>query len=93
MIYILPQFWNGFDNGLSGNSLYETWIFQSFNIVYSALPIVLYAIFDKEFDAPDLEKNPKQYAPGLKDNYFNLKLFWYWIFSGVIQAFFMQFCA
>ena len=73
MILILPQFWHGFTNGMSGNSLYDPLLFQCYNIFFSALPIVIFAVFDKEFQGSYLEKNPRYYTPGLKDNFFNLK--------------------
>jgi phospholipid-transporting ATPase len=48
MIYILPQFWNGFYNGLSGNNLYESVLFQCFNIVFAAFPIVIFSTLDED---------------------------------------------
>jgi len=85
-ILILPQFWYGFVNGFSGTSLYEPFIFQLYNICYSALPIVIYAVSDKEYNGSFLERNPKYYRPGLVDNFFNMKLFWRWFSAGSIQA-------
>lgn len=74
---------------MSGTTLYEPVLFQLYNIFYASLPIVIFAVFDKEFDGSFLEKNPKYYKPGLKDNYFNDRLFWKWFFSGTIQAIFI----
>jgi len=73
-------------NGFSGTALYEPFIFQLYNICYASLPIVAFAVTDKEFRGSFLEKNPKYYKPGLEDNFFNMKLFWRWFFSGSIQA-------
>jgi hypothetical protein len=50
---------------------------------------VIYAIFDKEFKGSFLENNPDIYTPGIKDNYFSIKLFWLWFVNGVVQAFFI----
>jgi phospholipid-transporting ATPase len=33
----------------SGIALYEPWIYQLYNTAYTALPIFIYAIVDKEF--------------------------------------------
>lgn len=49
MMLVLPQFWYGFTNGFSGVSLYDSYMYQCYNLFYTSLPIVLYAIFDEEF--------------------------------------------
>ena len=92
-VLILPQFWYGFVNGFSGTALYEAVIFQLYNICYSSLPIVIFAVTDKEFNGSFLEKHPKYYKPGLSDNYFNMRLFWRWFSAGSIQAIVIVFTA
>ena len=47
LILVLPQFWYGIYNGFSGQFLYDTWIFQLFNIIFASMPIGIYAIIDK----------------------------------------------
>ena len=93
LILILPQFWYGLTNGMSGNALYDPFLFQCYNVMYSALPIVVFAVIDKELYGSYLMKHPKYYAPGIRDKFFNFKLFWYWFFSGVIQAIFIAYFA
>jgi len=73
--------------------LYDPFLFQCYNVMYSALPIVVFAVIDKEFYGSYLMKHPKYYAPGIRDKFFNFKLFWYWFFSGVIQAIFIAYFA
>ena len=92
-VLILPQFWYGFMNGMSGASLYEPFLFQLYNIFYASLPIVIFAICDKEFSGSFLTEHPKYYKPGLNDNYFNYKLFWRWFAAGSIQALFIALTA
>lgn len=47
ILLCLPQFWYGFTNWFSGQTLYEKINFQFFNILYTSLPIILYALFDR----------------------------------------------
>jgi len=85
-LLVLPMFWYGFYNGFSGLALYEAFLFQLFNLCYTALPIVIYAVGDKEFKGSFLARNPVYYKPGLTDEFFNVRLFWRWFLGGTSQA-------
>ncbi len=93
IILILPHFWYGFYNGMSGTILYEPFIFQFFNVFYAAIPIIIFAVFDQEYDSQFLEKNPEYYTPGIKDNYFNFPIFWGWFGSATTQSIFIALIA
>lgn len=45
----MPLFFYGFKNAFSGQSLYENWIYQMYNILFTSFPIIWYAIYDLEF--------------------------------------------
>lgn len=49
MLLVLPQFWYGFYNGLTAVSLYDPIMYQCYNLFYTSLPIIIFAIFDSEF--------------------------------------------
>jgi phospholipid-transporting ATPase len=36
--------------------LYDALIYQCYNLFYTSMPIVIYAIFDEEYDQNDAEK-------------------------------------
>lgn len=86
MVLVLPQFWFGFLNGFSGQSLYNPYLFQLYNIIYASLPVVIYAIFDKEAKGSFFIHNPSSYFQGPKNELFNVRIFWMWIFFGVWQS-------
>lgn len=46
LLFVMPQFWFGFYSGFSGQVFYDKWIYQIFNIVFTAVPVMLYALFD-----------------------------------------------
>ena len=83
---VAPQFWYGFLNMFSGQTLYDPWIYQMFNICFAALPIVIYAIFDREFKDTTLMKTPSLYSLGLYNKLFTRKIFWSWFFFAFYQA-------
>lgn len=46
ILFVVPQFWFGFLSVFSGQPLYEQWIYQLYNIIFTSIPIMWYAIFD-----------------------------------------------
>ena len=50
MLLVFPLFYYGFITGMSGVTFYETSINEQFyNVLYTSFPIIVYALFDKEF--------------------------------------------
>ena len=86
MVLVLPQFWFGFLNGFSGQTTYNPFLFQLYNIVYASLPIVIYAVLDKEEKGSYFLVNPVSYFQGPRNLLFNVKVFWLWIFFGIWQS-------
>ena len=46
MLYVVAQFWFGFFSTFAGQTLYEPFIYQLFNITFTGLPIIIYGLFD-----------------------------------------------
>jgi len=89
MILVLPQFWYGFTNIFSGQTLYETFLNQFFHTLFAFLPIILYAIHDQQHSDKIFEKIPKLYDLGRKDQIFTYNGFLKWLANGAWQAFFI----
>ena len=53
---------------------------------YTALPIIIYALYDKEHKGRDFLANPEYYSLGLKNKLFTRSIFWQWIIFGAWQA-------
>ena len=86
MVLVLPQFWFGFYDGFSGQPLYNPALFQAYNVFFSSLPIIIYAILDKESKGSFFLQNPDTYLQGPQNKLFKLTNFWKWIFLGVFQS-------
>ena len=85
--FVMPQFWFGLYSALSGQIMYEKWLYQIFNIFFSAYPIMVYSLFDREFTRDELQTDPKCYFVGPRYELFNTKLFWgKWLMYSFAQA-------
>lgn len=82
ILFVMPQFWFGFFSAFSGQVFYEKWIFQIYNIFFTAFPIMLFALFDQEHSKSVLMEKPKHYKIGLKNQCFSTFIFWKWIAYG-----------
>lgn len=61
ILLVLPQFWYGALSTFSAQSLYDSFIYQLFNILYASMPIIIYAVFDEEHQPEVLVQNHNNY--------------------------------
>lgn len=73
VLVVMPQFWFGFFNFFSGQTLYEAYMYQLYNVLFSLLPIVVYGVFDKTYPKAKLLFSPLLYKTGTDHFYFNYK--------------------
>lgn len=71
ILVVMPQFWFGFFNFFSGQTLYETYSYQLFNVLYTFLPIFMFAIFDKSHKREKFLFAPGLYKTGHHNVFFN----------------------
>ncbi|CAG9326533.1 unnamed protein product [Blepharisma stoltei] len=93
VLLVMPLFFYGLFSAYSGQILYNMWTYQLFNVFYAASPIIIYAIFDKDYDYENLETTPSSYKLGLIGDLFSTKVFWLWIVEAVLQAMLILFVA
>ena len=87
ILVVSPLFFYGIYSSFSGQSFYNQWLYQLFNMVFCAMPIVSYALFDREIEYSNLMANPGYYSLGLKGKLFGTTVFWLWIFEAFLQGF------
>jgi len=80
----------GLVSGFSGQLFYETVMTQTFNLIYTSWPIIVYATQDQEFEKHVLLDNPQLYVDGMQGLHYNLTVFWNWVFYAFIQSFFLM---
>jgi phospholipid-transporting ATPase len=75
VMYVMAQFWFGFANAFSGQTLYEAFIYQGWNIVFTSVPILWWSTCDLQYDKEKLVTVPSLYQIGLKNQCFSTKVF------------------
>ena len=82
IVLVFPQFWFSIYNNFSGQTPYDSFIYQLFNVFYTSLPIIVFAVFDVEHERKVLYANKENYYKiGLMKEMFSSELFWGWFFS------------
>jgi phospholipid-transporting ATPase len=99
ILYISPQYVFGFYSYFSAQVLYEPFIYQLYNITFTSIPIMFYALFDFEFEKFSWDRqetgkkvtkyfmtHPDLYDIGLKYSKFSFGLFAQWLLYGLFHA-------
>ena len=83
---VMPIWMYGWLSTFSGTPIYATVLYQCYNTVFTAWPIIWFSTFDQEYPKHILLKRPKLYWIGINDIYFNKFVFWRWFFYGMGQS-------
>ena len=81
-----PLFIYGFFSAFSGTQVYHLLMYQGFNTVFTAWPILWMATMDLEHPKDKLLNDPMLYKGGLYNVHFNTKVFLYWLALSALQA-------
>lgn len=54
LTFTLTQFWFTFRTGFSGQRFYDDWFQSLFNVVFTALPVIVLGLFEKVLAFLDL---------------------------------------
>ena len=85
-LFVMPQFYVGFYSLFSGQSIYDPWLYQLFNIVFSVFPLLWFGIYDTERDRIVAMSSAKFYSSNNNKLLFDNWNFWRWIFNGIFQG-------
>jgi phospholipid-transporting ATPase len=91
VLFTVTQFWFGFVNAFSGQTLYEPFLYQGYNLVFTAFPIIWFAVYDMQYPKEELITNPKLYSIGLNNECFSTTAFFMMIFSGIFNGLALDF--
>lgn len=89
ILVTFPLLFYGLFSAFSGQILYNMWTYQLFNVSFASMPIMIYAVFDKDKNFFRLEQEPEFYTLGLKGKLFSSYFFWQWIFIAIFEGFFI----
>ena len=85
VLFVMCIFWYGTVSAFSGLTIFEQWLYQLYNILFSCFPIMWFAVFDYELPKQILSKHPKYYIYTVNPTLTNYK-FGRWIFYAVWQS-------
>lgn len=85
-IICFAQLWFGIYSGFSGQPLFLEWAFQLYNVSFTALPILVFAVLDRDIDFDVLFDHPLIYKATSNGQLFNFKVFWKWMLLSLVQS-------
>ncbi|GMI14936.1 hypothetical protein TrLO_g10401 [Triparma laevis f. longispina] len=86
IVMAIVQFWYAFQTGFSGQKFYFEGGIQLYNIAYTCFPIMLLGVFDQDVEEKIILMYPQLYNNGIRDAFFNSKVFFNWILAGTIES-------
>jgi len=81
----ITQFFYGFYSGFSGQQFFNDPIYQLYNVVFTAIPVLVVAIMDQALPRKVLENNPIAYRES-KHRSFSGPVFAGWILRGFVHS-------
>lgn len=91
LLFVLSNFWSGVINFFSGMILKPTLVTNSFALILTAFPMILYGIYDKIYTKNEMLFSPLFYQTGKKRLYLNGKIFLHEIVMGIIFSCYLTF--
>ncbi|KAM0961791.1 hypothetical protein COP2_021613 [Malus domestica] len=86
LTFTLTQFWFTFQTGFSGQRFYDDWFQSLYNVIFTALPVIIVGLFDKDVSAALSKKYPELYKEGIRNAFFKWRVVAVWGFFSVYQS-------
>ncbi|WOL18362.1 phospholipid-transporting ATPase 3-like [Canna indica] len=86
LTFTLTQFWFTFQTGFSGQRFYDDWFQSLYNVIFTALPVIILGLFDKDVSASLAKKYPELYKEGIKNVFFRWGVVAVWAFFAFYQS-------
>ena len=86
VLFVSPMVWSGFITLFSGITIYDPFIYQFINIIYTSVPPVWFGVFNYEYSKKILMNNPKYYIQGIYNKCFHFKRFYKFFGMGALEG-------
>ncbi|KAG5629726.1 hypothetical protein H5410_001443 [Solanum commersonii] len=86
LTFTLTQFWFTFRTGFSGQRFYDDWFQSLYNVMFTALPVIVLGLFEKDVSASLSKKYPELYKEGIRNTFFRWRVVVIWAFFAVYQS-------
>ncbi|KAL7181751.1 hypothetical protein ACSBR1_040618 [Camellia fascicularis] len=74
LTFTLTQFWYTFHTGFSGQRFYDDWFQSLYNVIFTALPVIMIGLFEKDVNAHLSKKYPQLYMEGIRNTFFKWRV-------------------
>ncbi len=85
LVFISIQWLFGFVNMWSGQTVYEELFFVSFNVFFTSIPPLLYALYERDLPEVLIEKYPQLYREVKAGLFWNVKAIIKWFLTAMIH--------
>jgi len=92
VLYVIPQYYFGFWSAFSGQTLYEPFFYQLYNITMTSLPIMYFPLFDWQHTKEVFMKYPELYKKGMTYSEYSHTTFLKWFFMAIWHSIVIYFC-
>lgn len=86
LTFTLTQFWFTFQTGFSGQRFYDDWFQSLYNVIFTALPVIMVGLFDKDVSASLSKRYPQLYKEGIRNSFFKWRVVGIWAFFSLYQS-------
>ncbi|KAL0888990.1 hypothetical protein Bca101_012973 [Brassica carinata] len=86
LTFTLTQFWFTFRTGFSGQRFYDDWFQSLYNVFFTALPVIVLGLFEKDVSASLSKRYPELYREGIRNSFFKWRVVAVWATSAVYQS-------
>ncbi|KAI8908590.1 hypothetical protein EDD86DRAFT_191661 [Gorgonomyces haynaldii] len=92
IVFIMVQFYFGFNSLWTGQLVYEELFFTAFNVVFTSLPPLFYGIYERDIPDTFIDRHPQLYNEIRKGVYWNFGRVLSWFFSGMYHSGLVYIC-
>ncbi|GAU22695.1 hypothetical protein TSUD_235170, partial [Trifolium subterraneum] len=86
LTFTLTQFWFNLQTGFSGQRFYDDWFQSLYNVIFTALPVIMVGLYDKDVSASLSMKYPELYMEGIINAFFKWRVVAIRAFLSVYQS-------
>jgi len=83
---VIVMYYFGFFSEFSGHQFFNDLIYLFYNVAFTAVPIMVLAVFDRALGRESCENNPVAYGSILRGAYFNERVFIEWVVTAFMHA-------
>jgi len=86
IVNVFTIVWYAMVTGFSGTLQYDDMVLCMYNLFFTSLPVIVYALLEQDVDYEDSILAPQIYKPGQKSELLNVHIFFIWVLEGIYAA-------